>query len=394
MPFLTRLFSPAAYGEFASYFAVLGFFLVVGACRYDFAISMARDEKEADALLAISLLIITAIALLTLLWQVGYYGLQPLGLWSLLPAAALLGGCLQAFTYRLIRQKRFKDLAANRVLQASGTAGLQLSGGLIHPAPLSLALADVGARLAAVYVVVRRRPRLQWHSVRFETVKGALAAYRGLAFYSTNAAVLNQLGLLLPILCMGAFYGPEAAGWFALMMRVINVPQELIAQSAGTVLLAEAGALRGQPAELRRRYLTKTTRLGAVGVLMALVLFFLGESLFAWVFGGRWQSSGTFAAAFALGFFARFTVASTNSILTVLQGSRVQLVIDAARAAAIPVAFFLSWLVSAEPAVAVFALSVVMSLSYMAYFAAILWKTRTGTGVEPPGPGPAGGRVQ
>ena len=54
-PLITRLFTPEAFGLFTSFSTIAATVAVVACARYEFALPMVRDGREARALLALCL---------------------------------------------------------------------------------------------------------------------------------------------------------------------------------------------------------------------------------------------------------------------------------------------------------------------------------------------------
>jgi O-antigen/teichoic acid export membrane protein len=64
-PVLTRLYTPQDFGLLAVFAALLSIVVVVASLRYELAIPLPHDDREAAALLVLSLLIVFAVAALS-----------------------------------------------------------------------------------------------------------------------------------------------------------------------------------------------------------------------------------------------------------------------------------------------------------------------------------------
>ena len=73
MPALTRLYTPADYGTLAVYSSTLTVLLVLASLRYEAAIPLPEDEEVAGSLLALTLIVLAAMAVLValLVWLAG-----------------------------------------------------------------------------------------------------------------------------------------------------------------------------------------------------------------------------------------------------------------------------------------------------------------------------------
>ncbi len=136
-PVLTRLFTPADYGVFALYGALVGFLSAAATGRYELAVMLPEHEEDADALVVMSALVAGAFALVLFLlvvvgrdWAADRLGHPEISPWLfLVPVSVFLVGCYNALNYWLNRNRDFRRMSANRMLQSGIGGGLQLSLG-------------------------------------------------------------------------------------------------------------------------------------------------------------------------------------------------------------------------------------------------------------------------
>ena len=147
-PWLTRLYSPTEFGQFALLWTLATNVAVIGCARYEFALPLEREEGAAALLMGLCLRVLlgvgaacAVVGLMLLLWQ-------DLALAWLLPLAVLAGAATQWLTLWATRAQRFQLLALARVLQYGGGALLQLLLGLLQLGALGLLLGPVAAGLA------------------------------------------------------------------------------------------------------------------------------------------------------------------------------------------------------------------------------------------------------
>ena len=129
-PWLTRLYTPLEFGVYHLVAAVAAMLAVVACARYEFALPMAADEAEAEALRALCLWLLLAstgvAALAAALWAWVIDAAWPL--W--LPLAVLVLGAVSLATLAATRAQRFRRLAAGRVVQHGGGALAQGLAGM------------------------------------------------------------------------------------------------------------------------------------------------------------------------------------------------------------------------------------------------------------------------
>ena len=202
-PILTRLYSPEEFGCFALYMAVALIASVLVTGRYELAILLPRQDRDALHIAALAIMAlsiaISAVLLLVVLFfaqpiavLLGDAALAPWLYW--VPASTLLLGLYQSLNYWSNRKAQYKRLAISRTVQSGSAALAQLgigyagSGavGLVggannragagyqrasapdlarrprpHPHPAPLAQRGAGQKIHQLSQIFDPRPRLQ-----------------------------------------------------------------------------------------------------------------------------------------------------------------------------------------------------------------------------------------
>lgn len=113
-PLLTRLFSPVDFGHYHLFAAVAANLAVVACARYEFALPLAADAGEAQALRVLALRIAALVTLASAVGAAGWW------VWSRehwvvwLPLAVASAGLVSLATLWATREQRFSALAASR----------------------------------------------------------------------------------------------------------------------------------------------------------------------------------------------------------------------------------------------------------------------------------------
>lgn len=298
-PWLTRLYSPTEFGQFAIAWALASNLAVVGCARYEFALPLEADESAASLLMALcgrvllTLTAVSAVAGLALFYGTG------LALTWLLPLAVLAGGATQWLTLWASRAQRFQLLAISRVLQYGGGALLQLGFGLLQLGALGLLLGPVLAGLATALLLARPAPLGGWAGLLRQPWAALLPVaqrHRDFPLLNTPHAFAGALQDSLAMLLITAWTGDAAAGYWALALRYLKAPAGLIGGALSQVLYPRlVQAANG--AEALRVVRQAMAVLTAMAVPLMLILMLWGPQLFVVVFGERWQDAGELARA-------------------------------------------------------------------------------------------------
>ena len=324
-PLITRLFTPEAFGLFTSFSTIAATVAVVACARYEFALPMVRDGREARALLALCLRIglIVLLLCLPLAWALHALGYLPLP--QLLPLAVLAAGVLQLLTLWSNRAHRFRALALARVLQYGGTAVLQVALGYAlwlqaqahagSEQAWALVAAQEAEALIACLVLLRPTPEGGWRGVLPGSADTALQSdmrqaartHRDFPLLNTPHAFLGTLQDAVAVALLIAWTGEAAAGFWGLALRYLKAPATLVGGAVSQALYPRLAAARADDA--RRLVRRLMALLGALALGLMALLLLAGPWLFERVFGPPWREAGELARALAPYIAAHFVAA-------------------------------------------------------------------------------------
>jgi O-antigen/teichoic acid export membrane protein len=329
LPILARLYSPAEFGRYQIFLAVLIFLIPIASLRYELAILNAETDDYAFALgrlcLGLNALMagvtLALCAAIHLLWASAATKLGS-ALW-VLPLALLAGGAFQTFTYLLLRAHAFRVGAIAKGCQALSNSAVALALGGVKISGLGLVLGElIGRGIAALYMLGKMigqdaRYRL-WRRQAY-SMREVLTRYRDYPIISLPGSVLNAIGGTLAPLLIFAAFGASVSGQYGLVDRCISLPIAVIVQAVSQVYMASfSTALRdgaSDPRELFRRVVIAHLKLA---IIPTAVLMLFGPQLFAFVFGARWALAGDISRIVAPLMLVTFVVNPVDMTLMLL----------------------------------------------------------------------------
>lgn len=324
-PILTRLYSPDDFGMLAVFTALLTFFTVISAGRYELTIPLPDSEQDAADLtvLGFSLVLCTTIisAFIFIIWPqkiatiintpqlANYLWIIPLGVFFL--------GSYQVFNKWAVRKKQFTVIAKTRIYQSVGTLAIQLGGHSLGPLALMGGHATgQGIGASGLAYSALKRPELK--KISWRNIKKQAYRYRDFPVFSTWTALFNTASLQFAPIMFIAMFGATVTGLYALTLRMLTLPSSLIGNAVGSVFLSEAPKAKreGNLAEL----VTKLhSRLAMAGALPLVVLLLFGPSLFALVFGEEWRKAGVYSQWMAPWIYLQFQWSPLSTLTSVLE---------------------------------------------------------------------------
>ncbi len=328
-PILTRLYAPEAFGVAAVFVSVATIVSVVSCLKYELAIMLPKEEKEAADLLGLSVVATFLVTLLTIVgvWCCGAPLVQHFKIPELLPylhwipLLVFSRGLFLCLNHWTLRKKRFKQLSLSDISASSATAGLRVGLGWVGIATSgSLISAVIVGRLISVLVLVGRFFREDLrniiHSISLVGMWRGCVRYRKFPLLSSWSMVFMTMSLEIPVLLLGTFFSPEVVGFYALGRRTLQVPISLVSSTISKVFFQRTAATRGQ-AMLPKIVEKAALKLVALGAAPLLLFQLLGPEIFGVAFGKEWIEAGNIVQFLTPWFFMVF-VGSPISILAVV----------------------------------------------------------------------------
>lgn len=328
---LPRLFDPHVFGVYSLYAGVVVLGGVVAAARYEFAIGLPGDDREAAALfwlcLALALFAGLAAALVLSMLPAGnllfvrFADLMPW--WNWVAAGATAVAWFNAANYLALRHGRFAAVGQSKALIALATGLGQALGGLaVTPGPAALIVPFLLGQLigfAMLLVATRRRLAV---SPAIAEMREAAGRYARFPTYVAPGSLLDGLAVLLPLAVVAATLSVADAGAFALADRTLRMPVTLIGSSMLQVFYKRLADIRGDAVACRALLLSSWRSLALVTALPTVIVVLYGEPIFRWLFGPTWAGAGHSAQTLAIGIAVFFVGYPTSNILVVNERAR------------------------------------------------------------------------
>ncbi len=400
-PWLARLYTPADWGAYALFAAVVTNLAVIACARYEFALPLAVDDAEARDLLALCAWIglgVTAACgvgvgvLFGVVAGQTSAGSHPpdasasttklmsssLSLWLWLPLAVATTAAIQVLTLWATRAQRFGPLSAARVVQhagggvAQGVAGVVATTTTTAAGPVTLALAPIVATGIACGLLLRPAPRDGWGSLwRVTPAERRRVAdiYRDFPWLNTPHAFLGALQDTVAIALIAFWTGDAAAGLWAFALRYLKAPATLVGGALSQALYPQLVALG--PVEGLQVLRRTVAVLVLVAVGLGLFVAVLAPTVFAWAFGPDWASAGPLSQALAVYMAAHF-VASPLGVVTLAWRAQAWALKITAFGQVVFLGTLALGLANGGLVTAAFAISIVMALFYGGYVATLV----------------------
>lgn len=376
-PLLTRIYTPEEFGTLAVFTSFLSIVAVIASLRYELALPLPEEDETAANVLALSLSIVAANALLigVLVWLFGDKLVNMVNapqlhsyLW-LLPLGIIGAGFYQVLSFWAVRKKAFNRIAQTKLSQSMGQVSTQVGLGLTVSGPVGLLLGQVIGQAVGSTTLATLAWRNDGQSLKAVNPSEMLrvaSRYKRFPLLSSGAAWLNALGLQLPVLLLSGFYGSQTTGWFLLAQRVLGTPLDLLGRSVAQVYFGESAHLAQQHNSKGLIQLFK--KLVKYQLLIGLVIVVPVAIAAPWVlpiiFGAQWYEAGLYLTILAPMLLVQFVSSPLGGILDVLERQDIHLIRECLRIGLMTIGVLAATRVGAGPTVAIALLSVAGALSY------------------------------
>lgn len=323
-PVLTRIYSPAEFGVFALFLALVAIFGAVANGRYEMAIMLPVEDEDALNIAALGLCVAVAVSALLLLLVALFntsistlLGHPEIGLWLYaVPVTVLLVGFYNVLNYFNIRQKNYGDIAKAGVYKAIVLASVQLVLGFLKAGASGLIAGQVLSNVAA-------NTRLLKNTLAGRKISAVVSLQRmrlnGRRFsdfprFSLLAVLANTLSNNLGNVLIAMFYSTSLLGQYSLVQRVMGVPAALLGSAVGQVFFQRASEEKRSTGTAINTFRSTLAKLVMVSIPVYAIIFLVADDLFAFVFGERWRQAGEFARILVPLFAIRFVVSPLSTM--------------------------------------------------------------------------------
>lgn len=338
LPVLGRLFSPAAFGVQTAFLAAVTILASVSTLKYELAIMLPGDDRDAAALLVLNVVILCLFTLAVggIVTFSGEWilGLPNLGdmksvLW-LVPLGVLLTGGTNALNYWMLREKRFGSITGVRLTGkttqtvaaiGAGAAGWATGGALV------LSRIVENACYAGCYAVFAvRRAREIFRGVSLSRVKTLALRYIQFPLYTSWSGLLNTVSLTLPAFLVVLLFGTTAGGYYGQALALIQVPMFFVGDSIRDVLFPWASSRKASGEDIAPFLDLTARRLVTLITFPAAVVLLIGPEVFTVVLGPEWAEAGVYSRILTPWMFLGFISMPLGVLLYVHERQRALLV--------------------------------------------------------------------
>ncbi len=325
-PVITRLYSPEEFGRFGAFLSIVSILSVITTGRYELGIMLPKDDGDAFNLAVLSLLLCLGVGIILLIVPISISLLRHLHqnsniltslgelIWLISPAVTLSGlsGILRNW---LNRKALYKKLATMSIVQSLSASIIQILLGMISVfGSVGLVIGRlVGDTLFAIIGGKTGKPETGYLSqLHWRELVLVARHYKKFPLFTMPSGLLNKINSELPSLLLYFFWGPAAAGYYALTVRVLNRPIGFVSTAVRDVFYREFTETRRKEGNSSRLLMKVSLTMLLFSLIPILIISIWAPSIIGWIFGSEWIEAGIYVRLLAPAIVAQFVVASTG----------------------------------------------------------------------------------
>lgn len=329
-PWISRIFGPEAYGEYA----VIN--LIVSNIAFLSAMSLPSVyilPKQNETFLALGKIVFISnlIAILISITLYYFFGAKLVSIeltWFVVVGIAfmILLNTLNAILSSLNqREKKFKKIASINVMANSIAKPSTLAiGTYFIPTGFGLLLGDYIRTLVIFTSQTSIKSKLILirflFSNNWNILNRSWNSHINVVKFNFPSQLLSKWTSDLPILFFGLHFSFEELGAYTFASSILYIPHRLFENSVGPVMLQKAAeTYNNSPSELKNLFLKSIKTLPIPSGIFITIIAAIGPIIFILFFGDKWQNSGTISGLLWIQVVSNILIAPYKSFWRILK---------------------------------------------------------------------------
>lgn len=333
-PILTRLYTPAAFGLFDTFVALLALLLPFASLRYEDAIMLPEHEEEALSVLGLTFLLVLIVGALSIgLTLYGeqlsiLFGAEDLPQYLVwIPLALVIIRFTKLSELWLNRKKAYASISQGQVAQSATMASSRIGFGVVASSSSVLGLlwgyilGHITSLCWYVSRIFKGQPQFLKHAFNGPLIRKSARRFIQFPKYAMPSTFLIALQSRLPFILFLYFFDEATVGYFGRAFALFAVPLSLIGNAISQVFFVEGAEAR------RTTGLTALTekvhhRLVTVGLFPTLAVIITGPQVMGFFLGTNWVQAGEFLQWLAPWFFLASIASPLTRLFDILEAQR------------------------------------------------------------------------
>lgn len=336
LPILQRWFyTPHDFGIFSLYISISAPFIAIASLKYEYAIVLSRNNKDAINVFFLSFMIVIAISFLliiaTLLCQFGLFSFTDNKaiipyLWTL-PVIVFFAGMYEVFNYWNTREKKYNKIATSKVYQSISAESVKLAGGVLKAGDFWLIIGRIiGQIVSVIYLgfIFLKKFKDELKYINVTDIKKQARHYIHFPLFTMPTVFVSTFSGALFSMMIIKYYGTELLGIVSASTQYVAVPFGIISGSFANVFYQKISTIDSKE-QMLKLYKSLAFRLMLVSILFIIIVYFIPGKFIVFVLGEKWSALVVYLKIFIISLSFSFVSSSLSFIYTRLMKQRIML---------------------------------------------------------------------
>jgi len=338
-PILTRIYTPEDFGVLALFSSITAILGLLATGKYEMAILLPKDDKDALNIVYLSVILsaIFSIILFTIVFLFNYeitvlLNEPKISNWLyFVPISVLFIGIYNALNLYNVRYKNFKGVSFSLISKSSGLSITQIGVGLFKSGAFGLVLGQVisffSGNVILLKSITKRYSIIKTFSI--QSINQVSKTYIRFPKFTLPGNLMNSISLNALNFFISNIFSTYILGQYSLASRMLGVPSRVFGNSISQVYFQKISASKNEDKNVLSIFNKTLKRLTFISLPIFLILFFIAEPIFDFVFGEEWRIAGTYAKIILPMSAVRFISSALSPTLHVFERQDLTLLIQA-----------------------------------------------------------------
>lgn len=329
IPILTRIYTPEDFGFIAIYLSICNILVTVATGRYEYAIMLPKDNRNALAIIKgtskiILLTSLIVLVLIVILKNTDYKILEFIkpNYFYFIPLSVAVLAFIKVLLQWESRNKKFKIQATAKIAQSSFTNATNIGFGFLQGfQKIGLFFGHIIGQSIQLVILTKsiiKKEGKQFQNIKKEEIRSQLKTNLNFPLYSAPMGVLNAFSIDILIYTLNLFFSTTFVGLYSNANKAINYPLNLISQSFTSVFYQKISETNKKV----KLYITSYFLNFILAGLALIPIIIWGEEIFMFFLGKEWEIAGSIAKYLAPLTITSFAMRSVSNIFSLTRKNK------------------------------------------------------------------------
>ncbi len=383
-PILSRIYTPEDFSLLAIYLSITNIFSVIASGRYDIAIMLPDKNEDAINVLSLSILISFISTFLLIPFSLIFknkiaYLLKNdnLSKWLLFSVFGILLTTIhQNLIYWNNRNKKFKVVAVNRVVQSTASGFFQVFFGFFLK-KISNGFIIVGQFLGQFIAVLRlvfnfiKNDKGIIKEISIKKIKEVGKRYSEFPKKTTFSSLLNIFSNNGRYLVLGFFLDKNSLGSLFFTLRILMLPVSIIGNNIADVVFQRVSELKNKGAKnstIKTQINKIILQLSVFLIIPVIILAIFGKQIFSFIFGSNYAMAGTYSSILSFSLFFQFVFSPFCKVFFAFEKNTIYLIWEISRILVFYIPIFILGYLKVQSIYIIGSIAITIIINYLILF--------------------------